>query len=66
MSCDYLAAAAMGSFVEGRGRCLRTTRNMVFAECLLTVAGAPVLRASGIMKVPSENSHKRSIAYLFD
>jgi uncharacterized protein (TIGR00369 family) len=66
MSCDFLAAAPMGSFVEGRGRALRTTRNMVFSECLLTIGGAPVLRASGIMKVPSENSHKRSIAHLFD
>ena len=52
LTCDFLAPAPLGRLVEGRGRSLRSTRSLGFAECLLTIAGDPVLRASGIMKLP--------------
>jgi uncharacterized protein (TIGR00369 family) len=51
MSADFLAPAPLGAWVEGSVDVLRTTRNLVFAQCLLTADGAPAMRASGIMKL---------------
>jgi uncharacterized protein (TIGR00369 family) len=51
MTTDFLAPAPLGAWVEGRTEILRTTRNLVFAQCLVTVDGTPALRASGIMKL---------------
>jgi uncharacterized protein (TIGR00369 family) len=48
---DFLAPAPMGSWVEGRTEVLRVTRNMVFAQAVITADGVPALRASGIMKL---------------
>lgn len=55
MSCDFLGPADRGAWVEGRVEVLRVTRNLLFASGLLEVAGAgPIVRASGVMKVPAE------------
>ena len=51
MSCDFLAPAREGSWIEGRVTVLRATRNLLFASGLLEVAGEPVARASGVMKL---------------
>lgn len=51
---EYLAPAPLGSWVEGTGDLLRTTRNLVFAQCLVTADGEPCLRASGIFKLGKE------------
>jgi uncharacterized protein (TIGR00369 family) len=48
---DFLAAVPLGSWVEGRAEVLRVTRNLVFAQCLVTADGTPALRVSGIMKM---------------
>lgn len=55
MTCDFLAAAREGSWIEGRVEVLRTTRNLLFASGVLEVAGeGPVARASGVMKLAGE------------
>jgi uncharacterized protein (TIGR00369 family) len=51
LACDFLAPAPLGAWVEGRSEVLRTTRTLVFAQCLLTADGTPALRASGILKL---------------
>jgi uncharacterized protein (TIGR00369 family) len=51
MTADFLAPAPLGAWVEGAVDVLRTTRNLVFAQCLLTADGVPAMRASGIMKL---------------
>jgi acyl-coenzyme A thioesterase PaaI-like protein len=53
LSAEFMAPAPLGSWVQGRTDVLKTTRNLAFAQCLLTADGEPVLRASGIFKVAS-------------
>ena len=53
LSAEFLAPAPLGAWVEGRTDVLRTTRNLAFAQCLVTADSLPVLRASGIFKVAS-------------
>ena len=50
LQIDYLAAAPLGAWVEGRADILRSTRNMVFAQGLVRADGTPALRVSGILK----------------
>ena len=55
MTCDYLAAAKVGAWVEGRVEVLRVTRNLLFASGVLSVAGdGPVARVSGVLKVAGD------------
>ena len=49
-----LAPAERGAWLEGRCEVLRMTRNLVFAQGLLTVRETPILRASSVMKLPPE------------
>ncbi len=65
LSGDYVGPAPLGSWVEGKGRLIRQTRNLGFAEALITADGAPCLRASGIMKIPSQESRAADILQLF-
>jgi acyl-coenzyme A thioesterase PaaI-like protein len=51
LSADFLAPARLGAWVEGRARVLRTTRNLVFVEALVTAEGAAILRTNGIFKI---------------
>jgi uncharacterized protein (TIGR00369 family) len=53
LTCDYLAPAPLGSWVEGRADLVKTTRNLLFAQGLATADGEPVLRANGIFKISS-------------
>jgi len=62
---DYVGPAPLGSWVEGKGRLIRTTRNLGFTETLITADGAPCLRASGIMKIPAQESREADILRLF-
>lgn len=62
---DYVGPAPLGSWVEGKGRLVRSTRNLGFAETLITADGAPCLRASGIMKIPAQESREADILQLF-
>jgi uncharacterized protein (TIGR00369 family) len=58
LTCDYLAPAPHGSWVEGTAEPVRITRNLLFAQGLATADGTPVLRANGIFKVTSPQSTK--------
>jgi uncharacterized protein (TIGR00369 family) len=54
MTFDFVAPARVGDWVEGRCEVVRVTRNLAFAHVFLTVGERKILRASAIMKVPSE------------
>lgn len=62
---DYVGPAPLGAWVEGKGRLLRQTRNLGFAETLITADGSPCLRASGIMKIPAQETREADILQLF-
>lgn len=69
LSCDFLAPAPLDAWVEGRADPLRITKNLLFAQGLVTADGEPVLRANGIFKITSRDSTKSgdfSINALFD
>jgi uncharacterized protein (TIGR00369 family) len=57
MTSDFLAPAPLGSWVEGQAEVLRVTRNLVFAQCLVTADGTPVMRASAILKIGAPFDH---------
>jgi uncharacterized protein (TIGR00369 family) len=58
LTCDYLAPAPLGAWVEGRADPVKTTRNLLFAQGLAMADGEPVLRANGIFKITSAGSSK--------
>lgn len=69
LTCDFLAPAPLGAWVEGQGEAIKITRNLLFAQGMATADGAPVLRANGVFKVTSSGSTKAgdfSVASLFD
>ncbi|TAM48035.1 MAG: PaaI family thioesterase [Burkholderiaceae bacterium] len=51
LNIDYLAPSPLGAWVQGQADVLRTTRNLVFAQGLVTADGEPALRVNGIFKV---------------
>ena len=59
LTCDYLAPAPLGAWVEGRADALKTTRNLLFAQGLATADGEPVLRANGIFKIASASMRRQ-------
>jgi uncharacterized protein (TIGR00369 family) len=54
MTCDFVGPSPLGAWVEGRTDVLKVTRNLVFAQCLVTADGKPALRASGTFKLASD------------
>ena len=55
VTCDFLGTAPKGSWLEARVTVLRTTRNLAFAQGLITLADeSPVARISGILKIGGE------------
>lgn len=61
---EYLAPAPLGCWLEGTGDLLRATRNLAFAQCLVTADGQPCLRASGIFKLGPESGNHGLMAML--
>ncbi len=51
LQIDYMGPALLGSWVQGEAEVLRTTRNMLFGQGLVTADGQPALRVSGIFKM---------------
>jgi uncharacterized protein (TIGR00369 family) len=51
LTCDFLAPAPLGAWVEGRGDALKAGRSILFAQGLVEADGVPCLRASGVFKV---------------
>lgn len=58
LTCDFLAPAPLGAWVEGRAEPIRATRNLLFAQGTATADGTPCLRANGIFKITSPGSRK--------
>jgi hypothetical protein len=53
MTCDFVAPARRGDWVEGRPELVRQTRSLLFTNIYLTVGEEKILRASAIAKIPS-------------
>jgi uncharacterized protein (TIGR00369 family) len=51
LQIDYMSAAPLGAWIQGEADVLRTTRNMLFGQGLVTADGEPALRVSGIFKM---------------
>ena len=51
LQIDYMGAAPLGAWVQGEADVLKTTRNMLFGQALVTADGEPALRVSGIFKM---------------
>ena len=51
LQIDYLGSAKLGAWVQGEAQVLRTTRNLLFGQGLVTADGEPALRFSGIFKL---------------
>ena len=51
LQIDYLGPALLGTWVQGEAQVLRTTRNLLFGQGLVTADGIPALRFSGIFKL---------------
>ncbi|MEO8544827.1 MAG: PaaI family thioesterase [Betaproteobacteria bacterium] len=51
LQIDYLGSARLGAWVQGEAQILRTTRNLVFGQGLVSADGEPCLRFSGIFKL---------------
>jgi uncharacterized protein (TIGR00369 family) len=55
MTCDFIAPAAKGTWIEGRLAILRTTRRLLFASGLLEVEHeGPIARTSGVLKISGD------------
>lgn len=69
LTCDFLAPAPLGSWVEGKAEPVKITKNLLFAQGSVTADGNLVLRANGIFKIVSSTSTKSgdfSLQSLFD
>lgn len=53
VTCDFVAPAKLGDWVEGRPELVRQTRSLLFTNIYLTVGEEKILRASAIAKIPS-------------
>lgn len=50
LQMDFIAAAPLGSWVQGQADILRVTRNLIFSQALIYADGTLVLRSSGVFK----------------
>ena len=66
LSADFLAAVPLGAWLEGRLEVLRVTRNLIFCQGMLRVAGEPVLRVDGIVKPLGEADARHDARRYFD
>ncbi|WP_417515433.1 PaaI family thioesterase [Minwuia sp.] len=58
LNCDFLAPPQLGQWVHGRTELVRATPRMAFCNAWLYCEDEIVLRANGIMKVPSEGDRR--------
>ena len=50
LQMDFMAPAALGSWVEGEAEILKVTQRLVFSHGLIRADGQTVLRASGVFR----------------
>ena len=61
LTCDFMAPAKLGAWVEGRADLARVTKSMIFVQGMATADGEPCLRANGIFKRFPPNDHGFSL-----
>jgi uncharacterized protein (TIGR00369 family) len=54
LNTDFVGAAPLGAWLEGRMQVVRVTRSLVFAQGTMTHDGEAVMRTSGILKPVGE------------
>ena len=54
LQIDYLAAAKLGSWMQGQAQVLKGTRNMIFTSGLIMADGEPVARVSAVFRIGPE------------
>jgi len=64
ITADFLAPARQGQWIEGRGRLLQRTGNLLFVDGLVSADGAPVLRVSAIFRRGKPGDRARRLAEL--
>jgi uncharacterized protein (TIGR00369 family) len=65
LTCDYLAPAPLGAWVEGEADALKTGKSLLFAHGIAKADGVPCLRASGVFKVTGPTGGGFSLEMLF-
>jgi uncharacterized protein (TIGR00369 family) len=65
LTCDFMAPAKLGAWVEGRGEPVRITRSLIFAQGVATSDGEPCLRANGIFKIMPASGMAFTLENLF-
>jgi len=50
LTADFIRAAPLGAWIEGRTEVLRVARSLVFSQAILSIDGEPAARASAILK----------------
>ncbi|MGN6516337.1 MAG: PaaI family thioesterase [Rhizomicrobium sp.] len=65
LTCDYLAPAKLGSWVEGRAEPVKITKNLLFAQGTAAADGEPCLRINGIFRVMPPTGVTFSLDRLF-
>jgi uncharacterized protein (TIGR00369 family) len=50
LQMDYMAAAPLGSWVQGQAEILEVTRNLVFSQGIVSADGRAVMRTSGVFR----------------
>jgi len=63
MSCDFVAPAPLGSWLEGTTTVIKQTRKSLFATCIVTADDETVFSASGIMKIPGDSGQFSDIVF---
>ena len=64
LSLDYVAPGRIGDWLEGETEVIRTTRNLAFGSCILSVDGTPLVRASAVCKIPSQQDPRFTLENL--
>ena len=64
LSLDYVAPGRVGDWLEGETELIRTTRNLAFGSCILSADGAPLVRASAVCKIPSQEDPRFTLKEL--
>jgi uncharacterized protein (TIGR00369 family) len=65
LTCDYLAPAKLGSWIEGRAEVVKITRNLLFSQGIATSDGVPCLRTNGIFRIMPPSGMTFSLENLF-
>ncbi|MFC0284755.1 PaaI family thioesterase [Camelimonas abortus] len=50
LACDFLGAGRLGGWVEGRTEVVRNVDRLLYAQCIVTCDGEPVLRGNAVFR----------------